>query len=211
MHKGKIMNWLMGVIAGVMLASPALADDLAPDVLVRNVTTEVLEIIRKDNEIKGGNTKKAMELVEKKVLPHFNFQRMTARAVGRSWKQATPVQQKELVEEFKTLLVRTYSNALTAYKNQEVDFKPLKAAPSDTEVTVRTGIVQKGKQPLSLNYVLEKNGNSWQVVDMVIEGISQVTNYRDQFGQELTNGGLDGLIKSLVEKNKSAEAPAARK
>ncbi|TWO81169.1 MlaC/ttg2D family ABC transporter substrate-binding protein [Denitratisoma oestradiolicum] len=204
------MKWLLGLCAGLLLAGSVLADEMAADLLVRNVTTEVLDILRKDKEIQSGSTKKAMELVENKVLPHFNFQRMTAQAVGKAWRQASPAQQKSLIEEFKTLLVRTYSNALTAYKSQVVDFKPLKAAPSDTEVTVRTEIKQAGGKPISLNYVLEKTGNHWMVIDMVIADISQVTNYRDQFRQELANGGLDGLIHSLEAKNKSAEAPAKK-
>lgn len=206
------MKWLLGFFASVLLAGSVLADEVAPDLLVRNVTTEVLDILRKDKDIQNGSTKRAIELVENKVLPHFNFQRMTAQAVGKSWRQATPVQQKALTDEFKTLLVRTYSNALTAYKSQTVDFKPLKAAPSDTEVTVRTEIKQAGNKPITLNYVLEKNGGSWMVVDMVIADISQVTSYRDQFRQEMSaGGGLDGLIKSLEAKNRSAEGPVAKK
>lgn len=204
------MKWLLGLCAGLLLAGAVLAEEMAADVLVRNVTTEVLDILRKDKEIQSGSTKKAMDLVENKVLPHFNFQRMTAQAVGKAWRQASPAQQKALIEEFKTLLVRTYSNALTAYKSQVVDFKPLKAAPADTEVTVRTEIKQAGGKPISLNYVLEKTGNNWMVIDMIIADISQVTNYRDQFRQELANGGLDGLIKSLEAKNKSAEVPAKK-
>ncbi|WP_222428837.1 phospholipid-binding protein MlaC [Denitratisoma sp. DHT3] len=205
------MKWLLGLFAGMLIAGSVLADEVAPDALVRDVTTEVLDILRKDKDIQSGNTRKAIELVENKVLPYFNFQRMTAQAVGKSWRQATPAQQKALTDEFKTLLVRTYSNALTAYKTQTVDFKPLRAAPADTEVTVRTEIKQAGSKPITLNYVLEKTGGNWMVVDMVIADISQVISYRDQFRQEVATGGLDGLIKSLEAKNKSAEASVAKK
>ncbi|GAB2182068.1 ABC transporter substrate-binding protein [Denitratisoma sp. agr-D3] len=201
---------LLACAAPLFLSAPAHADD-APDVLVKNVSNEVLEIIRKDKDIQNGNTKKAIELVEAKVLPHFNFQRMTAQAVGKDWRQATPAQQKVLSDEFRTLLVRTYSNALTAYKNQTIDFKPLKMAAADTEVTVRTEIKQPGAKAIGINYELEKNGAGWKVYDVVIADVSMVTSYRDQFRQEIANNGLDGLVKSLQAKNKAADTPVAKK
>ena len=207
------MKWLMGLVAGVAItvSSACWAEEVAPDAMVKNVTTEVLDIIRKDKDIQNGSTKKAIELVESKVLPHFNFQRMTALAVGRDWRQATPAQQKALADEFRTLLVRTYSNALTAYKSQSIDFKPLKAAPSDTEVTVRTEIRQPGAKPISLDYALEKSSGDWKVFDVIVAGVSLVTSYRDQFTQEVHNGGIDGLIKVLQAKNKSPESAASKK
>lgn len=199
---------LLSVVSG-LFSVPALADE-APDVLVKNVANEVLEIIRKDKDIQNGNTKKAVELVEAKVLPHFNFQRMTAQAVGKDWRQATPAQQKALADEFRTLLVRTYSNALTAYKNQTIDYKPLKMAPADTEVTVRTEIKQAGAKPIGINYELEKNGSAWKVYDVVIADVSMVTSYRDQFRQEIASSGLDGLVKSLQAKNKAPDVAAKK-
>lgn len=207
------MKWLMGLVAGVAItvSSACWAEEVAPDAMVKNVTNEVLDIIRKDKDIQNGSTKKAIELVESKVLPHFNFQRMTALAVGRDWRQATPAQQKALADEFRTLLVRTYSNALTAYKSQSIDFKPLKAAPSDTEVTVRTEIRQPGAKPISLDYALEKSSGDWKVFDVIVAGVSLVTSYRDQFTQEVHNGGIDGLIKVLQAKNKSPESAAGKK
>jgi phospholipid transport system substrate-binding protein len=204
MDKMKKLFALIACVASLLVPGLVIADD-APDQLVKNVSNEVLDIIRKDKDIQNGNTKKAIELVEAKVLPHFNFQRMTAQAVGKDWRQATPAQQKALSDEFRTLLVRTYSNALTAYKNQTIDFKPVKMAPADTEVTVKTEIKQAGAKPIGINYELEKNGSGWKVYDVVIADVSMVTSYRDQFRQEIASDGLDGLLKSLQAKNKSAK------
>ena len=197
--------------ASFFLSPGALAQQMAPDALVKSVTDEVLDIIRKDKDIKAGSTKRAIELVEQKVLPHFNFTRMTALAVGKDWRQATPEQQKVLTEEFRDLLVRTYSNALIAYKNESVDYRPFKMQPGETDVTVRTQIHQAGaRQPITLDYSLEKNGNAWKVYDVVVAGVSLVTNYRSSFATEIRNGGIDGLIKTLKAKNASLEA-ATRK
>ena len=193
--------------ASFFLSPGALAQQMAPDALVKSVTDEVLDIIRKDKDIKAGSTKRAIELVEQKVLPHFNFARMTALAVGKDWRQATPEQQKVLTEEFRDLLVRTYSNALIAYKNESVDYRPFKMQPGETDVTVRTQIHQAGaRQPITLDYSLEKNGSAWKVYDVVVAGVSLVTNYRSSFATEIRNGGIDGLIKTLKAKNASLEA-----
>ena len=193
--------------ASFFLSPGALAQPMAPDALVKSVTDEVLDIIRKDKDIKAGSTRRAIELVEQKVLPHFNFTRMTALAVGKDWRQATPEQQKVLTEEFRDLLVRTYSNALIAYKNESVDYRPFKMQPGETDVTVRTQIHQAGaRQPITLDYSLEKNGSAWKVYDVVVAGVSLVTNYRSSFATEIRNGGIDGLIKTLKAKNASLEA-----
>lgn len=193
--------------ASLFLSPGALAQQMAPDALVKSVTDEVLDIIRKDKDIKAGSTRRAIELVEQKVLPHFNFTRMTALAVGKDWRQATPEQQKVLTEEFRDLLVRTYSNALIAYKNESVDYRPFKMQPGETDVTVRTQIHQAGaRQPITLDYSLEKNGSAWKVYDVVVAGVSLVTNYRSSFATEIRNGGIDGLIKTLKAKNASLEA-----
>ena len=193
--------------ASFFLSPGALAQPMAPDALVKSVTDEVLDIIRKDKDIKAGSTRRAIELVEQKVLPHFNFTRMTALAVGKDWRQATPEQQKVLTEEFRDLLVRTYSNALTSYKNESVDYRPFKMQPGETDVTVRTQIHQAGaRQPITLDYSLEKNGSAWKVYDVVVAGVSLVTNYRSSFATEIRNGGIDGLIKTLKAKNASLEA-----
>ena len=196
--------------AALSLSFSIFAEDVAPDVMVKNVTNEVLEILRKDKDIQAGNAKKAQELVEAKVLPNFNFLGMTAQAVGKDWRQATPAQQKMLADEFRTLLVRTYSNALTAYKSQTVDFKPVKMAPTDTEVTVRTEIKQPGAKPIGISYDLEKGAAGWKVFDVVIADVSLVVSYRDQFRQEISANGIDGLIKLLQTKNKGGDAIAKK-
>jgi len=207
----KLFAFLLASVASLFVPLGVQAQETAPDVLVKNVTDEVLDIIRKDKDIKAGSTKRAIELVEQKVLPHFNFTRMTALAVGRDWRQATPEQQKILTEEFRDLLVRTYSNALTAYKNETVDYRPFRMQPGETDVTVRTQIHQSGaRQPITLDYSLEKNGSAWKVYDVVVAGVSLVTNYRSSFATEVRNGGIDGLIKTLKAKNKTLEASAKK-
>ncbi len=195
--------------ASLVLAGSVVAQE-APDVLVQRVTEEVLEIVRKDKEIQNGSTGKVIDLVDKKVLPHFNFTHMTRLALGKDWNKASPQQQQQLTAEFKTLLVRTYSNALTGYKNQKVVFKPFKMAPADTDVLVRTEVQQPGNKPVQLDYSLEKLESGWKVYDVIVAGISLVTNYRDQFGQEVRNGGIDGLIASISAKNKSMENGAKK-
>ncbi|MBM3391235.1 MAG: ABC transporter substrate-binding protein [Betaproteobacteria bacterium] len=205
----KLFAFLLASAASLFLPLGVHAQETAPDVLVKTVTNEVLDIIRKDKDIKAGSTKRAIELVEQKVLPHFNFSRMTALAVGKDWRQADTAQQKALTEAFKELLVRTYSNALIAYKNETVDYKPFKMQPGETDVIVRTQIHQPGaKQPITLDYSLEKNAQGWKVYDVVIAGVSLVTNYRSSFATEVRNGGIDGLIKTLQAKNKTLEASA---
>ncbi|MBL8502863.1 MAG: ABC transporter substrate-binding protein [Rhodocyclaceae bacterium] len=205
----KLFALMLASVASFLLSPGVQAQETAPDVLVKNVTNEVLDIIRKDKDIKAGSTKRAIELVDHKVLPHFNFSRMTALAVGRDWRQATPEQQKALTEAFKELLVRTYSNALIAYKNETVDYRPFKMQAGETDVTVRTQIHQPGaKQPITLDYSLEKTAKGWKVYDVVVAGVSLVTNYRSTFATEIRNGGIDGLVKTLQAKNKSLEASA---
>ncbi|MCK6389439.1 MAG: ABC transporter substrate-binding protein [Azonexus sp.] len=182
----------------------ALAQE-APDALVHRVTEEVLDIVRKDKDIQKGDTKKVVALVEEKVLPNFNFQRMTSLAVGRDWRKADAAQKQRLAAEFQNLLVRTYANAFTGYNNQRVAYKPFKMAAGETDVLVRTEILQPGAKPMQIDYALELGERGWKVYDVVVAGISLVTNYRDQFGQEVRNGGIDGLIASLAAKNKSLE------
>lgn len=204
-----MMKKFLSFFVAALLASSVFAQE-APDTLIQHVTEDVLEIVRKDKDIQNGNAHKAIELVDKKVLPHFNFQHMTALAVGKDWRKATPQQQQQLTAEFKTLLVRTYSNALTSYKNQKVVYKPFKMSPGDTDVLVRTEVLQPGSKPVQLDYSLEKLEAGWKVYDVVVAGISLVTNYRDQFGQEIRNAGVDGLIASIAAKNKSLEANLAK-
>lgn len=201
-----MMKKLVAFFFALFLAAAAVHAQEAPDALILQVTEEVLDIIRKDKDIQSGNTHKAIELVDKKVLPHFNFQHMTALAVGKDWRKATPQQQQQLTAEFRTLLVRTYSNALTGYKNQKVVYKPFKMAAGETDVLVRTEVLQPGSKAVQLDYNLEKLESGWKVYDVVVAGISLVTNYRDQFAQEVRNGGIDGLIAAVAAKNKSLES-----
>lgn len=201
---------LFALVFALFFAVAALAEE-APDQLVQQVTEEVLEIVRKDKDIQNGNTQKVIDLVERKVLPNFNFSRMTALALGKEWRKATPAQQVQLTNEFRTLLVRTYSNALTSYRNQKVVYKPFKMNAGESEVLVRTEIAQPGAKPIQLDYSLEKQDSGWKVFDVVVAGISLVTNYRDQFSQEVRAGGIDGLIASIAAKNKSLEAGQGKK
>ena len=206
-----MMKRLMGLMAALLFATTVFAAELAPDQLVRDVTNEVLDIVRKDKDIQSGNSKKTIDLVEAKVLPHFNFQRMTQLALGREARQASPEQSKLLVEEFRELLVRTYSKALTEYRSQEIVFKPFKMTPAETDVKVRTEIRQSGGKPVPLDYYLEKNATGWKVYDMEVGGVSLVTNYRSTFAQEIQKGGIDGLIRSLQAKNRSGDTSARTK
>lgn len=205
------MNRLFAVLAGLLSVSLASAQDLAPDMLVRSVSNDVLEIVRKDKDIQSGNVRKAVELAEAKVLPHFDFVHMTRLAVGRAWRTASPDQQKILVDEFRTLLVRTYSKAFVEYRNQAIEFKPFKMQPSDTDVLVRTVVNQSGGKPVQIDYNLEKTSQGWKVYDIAVAGVSLVTNYRSSFADEVSAGGIDGLIASLRAKNKSSDVPVAAK
>lgn len=205
------MKWLFGLMAGLVLAAGVHAEELAPDALIKSVSEDVLGIVRKDKDIQNGNTRKAVDLVEAKVLPYFNFGHMTQLAMARDWRQATPAQQKALTEEFRLLLVRTYSKALTEYKNQSIDYKPFKMQPAETDVKVRTEIKQPGGKPIQLDYYLEKADKGWKVYDIEVGGISLIINYRETFASEVREGGIDGLIKSLQTKNKTGEASVAKK
>jgi phospholipid transport system substrate-binding protein len=195
--------------AAIMLAGGVRAQtqsEVAPDALVKSVTEEVVGIIQKD--IKDGDRKKLVALIEAKVLPHFNFQAMTASAVGRNWEKATPEQKTRLNDEFRTLLVRTYSSALAAYSTQKFEFRPLRAKPTDTDVTVNVRVMQSGAQPVTIDYDMEKRPSGWKVWDVRVGGISLVANYRTEFDTMIRDSGVDGLIKALQTKNRSLEQQA---
>ena len=191
--------------AWALLQSPAHAQAEGPDALVKRVSSEVMEAARADPAIQAGDVSKVMALVDSKVMPHVNFQRMTASAVGRYWRQATPEQQQRLQAEFKTLLVRTYSGALAQVKDQKVELKPFRGKPEDPEVTVRTEVRGKG-EPIQLDYRLEKRPDGWKIYDVNVLGVWLVENYRNSFAQEISAGGIDGLIAKLAERNKTAGA-----
>ena len=193
---------------GAAAAQQPAVSNAAPDVLVKQVTLEVVELIAKDKEIRGGNRAKLVALIEEKVLPHFNFTSMTALAVGQSWRKATGEQKKRLAEEFKTLLVRTYASALTAYSDQKLDFRPLRARPTDTDVMVQVRVLQPGAQPVPIDYSMEKTAAGWKVYDVMVGGVSLVANYRTEFANVVRSSGIDGLIKDLSAKNRSLEGAA---
>ena len=209
------MNKLLGglLLGGMLgLVQGAFAQDIAPDVLAKKVTDEVLTILRSDKDIQSGNTRKVYDLVEAKVLPHFNFSRMTRLAVGAPWRQANPAQQQSLTNEFRTLLVHTYASAFAQYTDQVIEYRPLKMAAADTEVTVQSRIKQTGGgDPIEVNYSMEKSDQGWKVYDVVIAGVSLVQNYRSTFSNEIQKNGIDGLIASLTTKNKTLAQQSAKK
>ena len=201
----RIIPWLG---AGLLTVGCALAfaqAGKAPDALIKEVSTDVLESVKADKSIKQGDVQKVIALVDTKVMPYVDFQRMTASAVGRYWRQATPEQQKRLQEEFKILLVRTYSGALAQVQDQTVELKPMRGAPTDTEVVVKTEIKGRG-DPVQLDYRLEQTPGGWKIYDVNVLGVWLVENYRNSFSQEISAGGIDGLITKLAARNKSAGA-----
>lgn len=201
----KLIKQLIAVatvaLATSALAAPAPAANEAPDVLVKRISSEVLETAKADKDIQAGNQKKVMDLVETKILPYVDFQRMTSLAAGRYWREATPEQQKQLSAEFRTLLIFTYSGALSQVKDQTVDFKPMRASPGDTEVEVASQVnVQRG-EPIQLKYRVAKTDAGWKIYDINVLGAWLVEAYKGTFASEISKGGIDGLIKTLAAKN----------
>lgn len=194
------------VLISALAAPFSPAQGVAPDVLLKGVTLDVIVIIREDKGIQTGNPAKIANLVETRILPIFDFTRMTRIAVARNWRLATPGQQNALITEFKTLLVRTYSTALSSYRDQVIEFKRLRAASGDTEVTVKSVMNQPGAEPLTMDYDMEKTAAGWKVYDIKIDGVSLITTYRETFAGEIREGGVDGLIKSLSDKNRQGDA-----
>jgi ABC-type transporter lipoprotein component MlaA/ABC-type transporter MlaC component len=201
----RLTSWFAAaaLVAGCAVAQ---AQDIkAPDALIKEVSSDVIDAVKADKAIQAGDVQKVIALVDAKVLPYFNFQRMTAGAVGRYWRQATPEQQKGLQDEFKILLVRTYAGALAQVKDQTVQLKPMRAAAEDTEVVVRTEVRGKG-DPIQLDYRLEKTPTTWKIYDVNVLGVWLVENYRNSFAQEISANGIDGLISKLAERNKAAKS-----
>jgi phospholipid transport system substrate-binding protein len=195
--------------AAALAGAPALAQETAPDALVRKSIDEVLAIIKTDKDLQGGNQKKILDLVEEKVLPHFDFNRMTRLAVGRNWAQASDAQKESLTTEFRTLLVRTYSTSLSQYRNQTIDVKPAKLAAGDKDTVVKTVVNQPGGQPIPIDYGMERGEKGWKVYDVVVDGVSLVTTYRGSFNEQIQKSGVDGLVKTLADRNRSSESPKA--
>lgn len=193
----------------LILSAAAQAMD-PPDVLVRNVCDDMSEVVRTDKAVQAGDTRRMIEIAEARILKHFDFNRMTGLAVGREWRNASAQQKGILAAEFRTLLVRSYANALGQYKNQTIVVKPLKLQSSDTEALVRTEVRQPGSKPITIDYDMARASDGWKVFDVAVAGVSLVTNYRETFGQEIKAGGVDGLIKTLREKNQQGAARAAQ-
>jgi len=216
----KNLKWTVLVAAMLAVGSvSAVAADAVPtvttaqastaaDVFIKGITNDVFATVRGDKAIQSGDLRKVITVIEAKILPHVNFQRMTASAVGRNWRQATPEQQKRLQEEFKNLLVYTYAGAAAQIKDQTVEYKPMRSRPEDTEVVVRS-IVRGQGDPIQIDYRLEKVGNAWKVYDVNVLGAWLVQTYQSSFAQEVSASGIDGLIAKLVERNKQLAAKKA--
>ena len=206
MNRRILGRWATATLTLALLASTpwalAQAQEEAPDALIKRVSSDVLESIKSDKAVQAGETSRVISLVDSKIIPHVNFVRMTASAVGRNWRQATPEQQKRLQEEFKILLIRTYSGALAQVKDQSVNVKPLRAAAGDTELVVRSEVLGRG-DPIQLDYRMEKTPTGWKIYDLNVLGVWLVETYRTQFAQEISTKGVDGLIASLAQRNKS--------
>ena len=199
------MQKILGL--GLFLFSTAgfAAEFVAPDEMIKNTATEVLENIHKDKDIQAGNKQKIKDLIEAKILPQFDFTRMTRLALGRFWNQATPAQQQELTNEFRSLLVRTYSASLNSYKDQKIDYKPLKLNPGETDVVVKTAILQSNGRGIPIDYTVIKSPTGWKIYDISVDGVSLVVNYRSSFAHEIQQGGIPKLISTLQAKNNGAE------
>lgn len=206
------MKFLIKFFTGLLcIVAVAQAEIVAPDALISTTVQEVLTIVKQDKDIQAGNQKKILDLVDAKVLPHFDFTRMTQLAAGKHWRTATPEQKQALTTEFRNMLVRTYTKAFTVYRDQTVDIKPFKMAADATEVTVKTTINKPGSPPIPVDYEMIKKADGWKAFDVSIEGVSMVTSYRGTFTSEIQEKGIDGLIKTLADRNASASNVALRK
>ncbi|MCW5619471.1 MAG: ABC transporter substrate-binding protein [Nitrosomonas sp.] len=200
------MTFWVALLIAQLLVLPAWAIEMAPDRLVDKTVREVLDIIKQDEALRNGDKEKMLDLIEIKVLPHFNFNRMTRLAMGKHWSDATTAQQQTIVNEFRTLLIRTYSNALTTYRDETVKVNPVANLGDKSDTTVRTIVFQKqGREPVPIDYSMEKSPDGWKVYDVTVAGVSLVTNYRGSFSSQIRRGGVDGLIKTLADKNRSLE------
>ncbi len=206
MHK---MNRYSALLLALALAAPGLrAQESDPNKLLQSITLEVIAAMKQERDLHGANSKQSARLVETKVLPLFDFSRMTRAAVARNWRLATPEQQAALTAEFRTLLVRTYSSALSSYRDQVIEFRSVPPAPADTEVTVKSVVKQSGTAPMAMDYDMEKTPAGWKIYDIKVAGVSLVTAYRDSFSERIRDAGVDGLIKALEEKNQQGYSAA---
>jgi phospholipid transport system substrate-binding protein len=203
MFSKQMNTWVAALSLALAAVAVQAQDGKGPEVLIKEVSTDVLDAVKADKTIQAGDVAKVGALVDAKVMPFVNFERMTRSAVGRHWRTATPEQQKRLQEEFKTLLVRTYSGALAQVKDQTVQLKPARFSPEDKEVVIKTEVKGKG-DPIQLDYRLEKSDAGWKIYDVNVLGVWLVENYKNSFAQEISAGGIDGLIAKMAERNKAA-------
>jgi phospholipid transport system substrate-binding protein len=187
----------------LMFAAGYAAAQATPDAMIKTVAEDVRAIIKQDKDLQAGDANKIYALIEEKVFPSLNFAKTTRLAVGKSWTQASPEQRDALVKEFRSLLVRTYATSLRQFRDQQIEYKPLTLAAADTDVLVRTNVIQGGQQPVGVDYRVEKGADGWKVYDIIIDGVSLVTTYRGEFTERVRQGGIDGLIKALSEKNRA--------
>ena len=204
-----MLRFLIPFLAALLPLSAAAQAQESPDAMVKRIADDVIAVVKSDKDLQAGNSAKVVQLAEQKVLPHFDFVRMTRLAVGRSWSQATPQQREALTKAFRTLLVRTYSSSLSQYRNQKIEVKPLAASPGDEDVLVRTAVMQEGGPPIPIDYRMEKKPDGWKVYDVVIDGASLVTTYRSSFNDQIQRSGIDGLVKTLQERNRSPQPAGA--
>lgn len=204
----KLTRWV-AIFAITLIASLVQAESLPPDQLVKDVSSEVLNILKNDKDIQNGDMNKVTALAEEKIVPHFNFERMSRSALGQPWKDATPAQQQAFVREFRTLTTRTYSSALSKYRDQSIKYMPFNAKPNDTEVQVNTVILQPGGPSIPVDYLLEKEADQWKVYDVIISGLSLTAAHRGEYTSEVHQHGLDELIRKLAEKNGRSPAQSS--
>ena len=201
----QFVKW-MSISLLVLLATQVRAADMGPDELVKNTTQEVITVIKQDKDIQAGDRAKIYALVEEKVLTHFDFRRMSQLAMGKNWRQATPEQQEAIIKEFRSLLVRTYAVSLSQYRDQKIEIKPTKLEPDAKDATVKSLFIQSGREPVTVDYLMYKIPAGWKVFNITVEGVSLVENYRSTFNDQVRKNGVDGLIKTLGERNREAEA-----
>jgi phospholipid transport system substrate-binding protein len=192
------VKWLFALM---LLATPAAAQDAGPEALVKKITADVMEAIKSDKQLAAGDRQKALKLAEEKILPHVDFEEAARLAMGRSWSQASAEQKKRLVQEFRSMLVRTYSASISAYEGQTMKVLPVRMKPDDTEVTVRNQYIRQGAKPVAIDYSMRKTDGGWKIFDIVVEGVSLVLTYRSEFDAVVKQQGVDGLIKALAQKN----------
>jgi phospholipid transport system substrate-binding protein len=206
-----IVKLFLPLLLSLGVAATSFAADEAPDQLIKRLSQEILDIAKSDKDIQAGNQKRVYDLVEGKILPHIDFARMTSLAAGKNWRDASPEQQKQLTNEFRTLLVFTYSGAISQIKDQRLEFKPYRGLPEDTEVEVKSQVIQSRGEPVQLSYRLAKTANGWKIYDINVLGAWLVETYKGSFAAEISKSGMDGLIKTLAEKNKKLAAGANNK